>query len=676
MFKKNSIIFITILIITAFAVNVTAAQVPEFMGGEAERILNLDHVRIIPFTESGITDFNESPKLAEKVEEGVLPPVAERLPANPMVVEVEEEIGNYGGNITFTQFGPESLGISGHIMTEPPLLINRDFSNVETIPNFAKDWKYSDDGQTFTLYLREGVRWSDGEELTTEDLMFWYEDILLNEELTAAIPREYRPGGVVMEVEAIDDYTAEFTFDYPYYSFHQKMNSSSYSGLDLFVPSHYLQEFHIDYNDEANELAQDEGFDDWVVYFENRNSWEFSNPVPVGRPVLSAWMPVNVTPTGRVYERNPYYFKVDSEGNQLPYIDTKRTVYTPDAETRLMNILAGEIDYISSFLSFADYPTIVANEDTGNYDAWIGESMWGNEVNLTIQQQPIDDKDMWDVLGDVRFRQALSLAIDREEIKELVFMGQGEIRQNTYNPGLVENFKEEWATSYTEYDPGRAEELLDEMGIVDQNGDGWRQKTNGENLMIQLLTNSSRAMQVSVAEMAESFWEDIGIRVNMNSVEEGLFFGRMWGGEFHVATHNLLGYLPPNYRLMPQQHTYFGYYNWFLDYDPFEEKLMVDEIPEERADLAIEPPEEYIEWFTKGSLVDHVSPEERKETFEKIGDLIMEKLPIIGTVGMAGHVGISKRGLRNVRKVGDNPSVGATRNAFLEQSFWENPDDN
>ena len=662
--------FFSILLVIVLAAG-ALAQVPEFMGGEAERVLSLDHVRVIPFTESGITEFNESPMLAEKVEEGVLPPVAERLPANPMVVEVEEEIGNYGGNITFTQFGPEGLGVNGHVLTEPPLLLNRDFDNVETIPNFAKDWEYSDDGRTFTLYLREGVRWSDGEELTTEDLMFWYEDILLNRELTTAIPVDYRPGGEVMEVEAIDDYTAEFRFAYPYFAFHENMNSSWYSGLDFFPPSHYLKEFHIDYNDEADELAQEEGFDNWIQYFTNRNSWEFHDPKPIGRPVLAAWVPVDVTPTGRVYERNPYYFKVDPEGNQLPYIDTQRTVYTPDAETRLMNVLSGEIDYISSFLSFADYPTIVANEDTGNYDAWIGESLWGSRVTLSIQQQPLDDEEMWDILGDVRFRQALSLAIDRTEIKELVFMGQGEERQMTYHPGLIDNFKEEWAQSYAEYDPERAQELLDEMGVVDQNGDGWRQKPNGDDLLVQLLANSSRAVHVSVAEMAESYWQDIGVRINMTSVEEGLYFGEMWEGQTHIGTYFLTGDLPPSDQFLPVEPTHFSYGNWFIDYDPFEGELMVDEITGDRGEIAIEPPEDFIEWYTWGHMVDHVPPEERQELFEKIGDKVMEQLPTIGTVGRAGHVGVSKRGLRNVRRVGDNPNVGATRNAWLEQAFWD-----
>jgi len=676
-FKRNISFLIILMIMLVLTANISEARAPEFMGGEAERVLSLDHVRIIPFSESGITEFNESPMLQERVEEGELPPIAERLPDNPMVVEPEEEIGKYGGTITFTQFGPEGLGVNGHVLTEPPLLFNRDLNNIETIPNFAKDWEFSNDGHTFTLWLREGVRWSDGEELTTDDIMFWYEDILLNEELTAVVPSAYRPRGEVMEVKALDDYTVEFNFAAPYYMFHYQMNSYTYNGLEFFVPAHYLKQFHIDYNEDAQELAQEEGFDDWVQYFENRNSWDFWNPVPVGRPVLTAWMPVQVTPTGRIYERNPYYFKVDSEGNQLPYIDEQRTIYTPDAETRLMNVLAGEIDYISSFLSFADYPTIVANEDDGGYDAWIGESLWASRVTARIQQQPVDEEDMWDILGDERFRKALSVALDREEIKELVFMGQGQARQIAYHPGTVDVFKQEWAEAYAEYDPDRAREFLDDMGVVDQNGDGWRQKPDGENLLIRLLANSSRGISVTSAEMMKGFWEDVGIQVTMDTVEEGLFWSRLMEGETHVAVAPMAGDLPPIGPYSPGEPYYYSYANWLIDYDYFEEELMVDEIPEARADIAIEPPQHIKDWYRWAHMIHHVPPEERNELLTKIGDKLASELPSdIGIVGMAGHVGVSNKNLRNVRRVGDNPSIAATRNAYLEQSYFENPEDN
>ncbi|MFW5979174.1 MAG: ABC transporter substrate-binding protein [Halanaerobium sp.] len=667
--KITKVFLLTVLIIS---ISLTA------FAGDGEDAAKDSNSGIVLFEESGIEEFNESPMLEERVEAGDLPPVEERLPENPVVVEPEEEVGTYGGSMTFTQFGPEGLGVNGHVLVETPLLKNRDLDNLFSIPNFAEDWEYSEDGKTFTLHLREGVRWSDGEELTTDDVMFWYEDILLNKDITTSIPVAFRPGGEVMEVEAIDDYTVEFNFEEPYYNFHENMDSTWYAGLEFFPPSHYMKQFHIDYNEDADEIAEEEDFDSWIQYFNNRLSWEFFDPKPVGRPVLSAWVPVMVTSTGRIYERNPYYFKVDTEGNQLPYIDEQRTIYTPDAQARLSNVLSGEIDYISSFLGFSDYPTIKENEDDGDYDAWIGDSLWASRVTFSFQQQPIDDEDMWDILGDKRFRQALSLALDRSEIKELVFMGQGEERQLAYHPGTVpeEAFKEEWAEAFAEYDPEQAKELLDDMGVVDEDGDGWREKPNGDDLLVNLLANSSRGVAMSTAEMAEGFWKDIGVNINLDSVEEGLFFDEIWEGQTHIATTFMTGSVPPWDQYTPAEDTYNAYGNWLLDYDHFTDtRADEDEIPESRRELAVEPPEDIIEWYRAGHLMDHSTPEEQIEHLKFTGDKVAEELPSIGTVGMAGHVGVSKRGLKNIRKVGDNPSIGATRNAYIEQFFWENPEE-
>lgn len=667
--KLTKVFFLTVLIIS-FSLTVSA--------GLGEEAASNPVSGIVPFAESGISEFNEAPMLKERVEAGELPPVEERLPKEPVVVIPENEIGIYGGSMTFTQFGPEGLGVNGHVLVETPLLKNRDFDNLITIPNFAKDWEYSEDGRTFTLHLREGVRWSDGEELTTADLQFWYEDILLNDSLTTAVPIAFRPGGQIMELEIVDDYTAKFIFAIPNYNFHESMDATWYAGLEFFPPSHYMKQFHPDYNDGAEELAEEEGFDSWIQYFNNRLSWEFFDPKPVGRPVLSAWVPTQVTSTGRIYERNPYYFKVDTEGNQLPYIDEQRTIYTPDAQARLMNVLSGEIDYISSFLAFSDFPTLKSNEDDGNYDAWIGDSLWASRVTFSVQQQPINAEDMWDILGDVRFRQALSLALDRTEIKELVFMGQGQERQLTYHPGTVpeEAYNEEWATAFAEYDPDRARALLDEMGIVDQTGDGWRDKPNGDSLLLQLLANSSRGVAMSTAEMAEGFWNDIGINVNFDSVEEGLFFGEVWEGRTQIATTFMTGSLPPWDQYVPAEDTFSGYGNWFLDYDPYNGSRTAEEnIPEGRKEIAVEPPEDIIEWYENGHMMDHVTPENQISLLNYIGNKVSEELPSIGTVGMAGHVGVSKRGLMNVRRVGDNPSIGATRNAYVEQFYWDNPEE-
>ncbi|MGM0370157.1 MAG: ABC transporter substrate-binding protein [Bacillota bacterium] len=612
-------------------------------------------------------NLKQAAELKEKVDAGELPPLEQRLPKEPMVIEPEDKIGKYGGNIQLTQFGNNSLGIPGHVLSEAPMMFNRDFDNLETIGNFIKEWEFSNEGKHLTLNIREGVKWSDGEPLTADDFMFWFNDVMQNEEITPSVPGWLKPGGEIMEVEAADDYTLEFSFKVPYYGFIDWLNSYWYRGIDSFLPDHYLKKYHIKYNSDAPQLAEEEGFDTWVQLFDSYNSGGFTVPKPVGRPRLSAWIVKDVTSTGRIYERNPYYWKVDSEGNQLPYIDKIKTIITSDAETRKLKVLAGNVDYISSFLSLEDYPTLKSSEDSGGYDAWIGDSIWASRVTLAFQQNYLDDEVMSEILSNKKFRQALSIGIDREEINELVFLGQGEPRQLSYTPGTVSTFKDEWANSYADYNPEKAKEMLDEIGLVDDDGDGWRERPDGDTLLINLTANSSRAISVDTAELARDYWEDLGVKINLKTVEEGTLWQRVWNGKTQISTQFMTGAAPPWDQYNPRANTHFTWGNWLDYYDVFNEEI--GDIPEDAE--AEKPPEEIIKWFTWGEKLPHVSVEEKEELMNKIGDYVAENLPAIGTVGMTGHVGVSNKGLGNVRKVGDNPSVAATRNAYLEQFYWE-----
>ncbi|PRX20685.1 peptide/nickel transport system substrate-binding protein [Orenia metallireducens] len=611
--------------------------------------------------------YGEAPMLHAKVEAGELPPVDERLPEEPMVVDPEDEVGLYGGTLQLTQFNTDSLGIPGQLNSEAPLTHNKDLDHLETIGNFVKDWKFTDGGKKLTLYLRKGVKWSDGEPLTVHDFVFWFEDVMQNKEISPIFPAWLAPGGEPMKVSALDDYTLEFNFKIPYYGFIDWINGYWYRGMDFFIPAHYLKQYHVKYNPDVVEMAEKEGYGSWVQLFNEQNSAIFTDPKPVGRPRLSAWVVKEITTTGRVYERNPYYWKVDSEGNQLPYIDKIKTIITPDAETRKLKILSGNIDYASAFLSLKDYPTFKANEESGGYDAWIGKSIWANRVTLGVQHQYQDDPVMAKILANKKFRQALSIAINREEINELVFLGQGTPRQLAYTPGTVPVYKEEWAQSYAQYDPETAKQWLDEIGLKDNDGDGYRERPDGEILILNLTANSSRSVAVETSQLARDYWENIGIKVNLKTLEEGSLWQQLGNGKSQILTQFMTGSRPPWDQYNPAIQTHYEWGNWFNYYNPFDGT--VRDIPE-GAD-ATKPPQYAIDWYTWGQMIPHVNEEKQKELLTKIGDMVAEQVPSIGTVGMAGHVGISNKGLGNVRRVGDNPSVAATKNAYVEQFYWK-----
>ena len=267
--------------------------------------------------------------LADRVAAGELPPVAERLPVNPAVVAPFSEVGTYGGNLRVGFVGTSPgwgglLYISGwdHLTQWAP-----DFSGI--VPNIAESWEISEDASEYTIHLREGIKWSDGEPFGADDIAFYINDILLNPELSpAGIGADWLPqlDDDQFEFEQVDENTVIFRFAHPNGSF--LLNLATWAGREIaFFPKHYLTQFHADYNPDGIDalIAAEEGVSDWVGLFNKRSNRDdhtayLNYPE---RPTLFPWIVTTPLGTGTQISlaRNPYYWKVDSEGNQLPYID-------------------------------------------------------------------------------------------------------------------------------------------------------------------------------------------------------------------------------------------------------------------------------------------------------------------------------------------------------------------
>jgi len=464
-----------------------------------------------------IEKFSEAPMLKVKVAAGELPPVEERLPEDIAVIEPLEEIGQYEGTVystssvldVATEFFLLNGGSGITVLHLAP-----DCTTI--IPNIAKGWDMAEDGKSLVLYLRKGMKWSDGAPFTADDIMFWYEDIILNDELTPVKPERWSPGGVLMKLEKIDDYAVRMVFDAPFPSV--LLVLASLWNMYITPPKHYLTQFHIDYNPKANELAEENGFDNWFEYFLERNYVVECVSYNPDLPVITPFKVTERTSEYWVMERNPYYWKVDTEGNQLPYIDRHYGKLLSSQEVYEGAIIAGEVDWALVSTSLQNYVLYYENAEKGNYRILPWKMGFSSILNYCPNQNHKDPV-LREIFQDVRFRRALSLAINREDMNESIFFGLGKAIQFTALPAS-DYYEESFARSYADYNPDGANRLLDEMGLKWDRKHEYRLRSDGKALQFTLHYNPGRAWGMAgiINELVRDYWKDIGVGLTTKEV--------------------------------------------------------------------------------------------------------------------------------------------------------------
>lgn len=475
--------------------------------------------------------YNEAPSLRELVDAGELPPVDERLPVNPLVVPVAEEIGQYGGDWRRVWLGPsDGYGI-WRLRHEK--LLNWAVDSSGVIPNIAESWEINDDATEFTIHLREGIRWSDGEPFTADDIMFWYEDVQLNEELTPVKHTRFTLGDVFAELEKIDDYTVKISFPQSYGLFELQLASE----VEPYYPKHYMQQFHPDYADpdELQAMVEEEGYEAWYELFEAKGGYSsrawLNNPE---LPVLSAWKAVtDPTDTLFVMERNPYYWKVDEAGNQLPYIDTMTHELVQDAELVTLKAVAGDIDMQWRHMKISDMPLYMESRESGDYRVlqWSGTA--GTSYALQFNQNWDGEEQLASLIKSADFRRAISVAINREQMNELVWLGTGVPRQRTLLPES-RGFQQEWEDNYAQYDPDLANQMFDDLGLTERDGNGFRLLPDGSPLT---LTVYQFAQDTSASELVKQYLADVGINMVIELQERSVHYEKLGTNEISVEAY-------------------------------------------------------------------------------------------------------------------------------------------
>ena len=418
---------------------------------------------------------HEAPELMALVSAGKLPPLAQRLPEKPLVVPCYEQPGYYGGTWKMMVDNPD-LGMYKMIAGYAPMMRwKSDCSGLE--PGTAESWEYNSEGTQLTVHLRKGVRWSDGVEFTSEDYAYWAQLTLEKNQLLTR-PVWSLTQGKDMIVETPDKYTIVMKFAGPNWFVPLNMATGYWNSDDYNMPKHYLQQFDPHINPR---------YKDYTV-FDKKNSSHF-NPE---RPTVWPWKLKEIAEGGFkvVFQRNPYYYMVDTLGRQLPYIDSVICSYVPDAQVRVLKLLSGEIDAQFRLVDLQDYGLYMDGRKRGGYRVIKWDEATGGESSFLVNWS-VPDPVLRDLLRTFKFRAALSLAIDRNKCNDVAWRGlaipqQATISRESWHFQTPEGKRtfDAWAKSYADYDIRRANRLLDEIGLTKRDSDGYRLRQDGQRLSI------------------------------------------------------------------------------------------------------------------------------------------------------------------------------------------------
>ena len=487
--------------------------------------------------------YSEAPMLADLVKAGSLPAIDKRLPEDVFVVGpgtylTKEALpdwqpGVYGGTLrsahSVANWSPDLF-----VAMNEPFLMAPKIGDQNIVCNICKEYKVSDDNKVFTFTLRKGLKWSDGEPVTTEDVRFTWEDIKNNEKLAPSGPDNqwrtgFSPSGNPAKLEILDDYSFKVTFDGPYGSFLRALTIEGWVGYTQVVnPSHYLKKYHIKYTSlDALKPELDKlnltGGEWWQVFSSKRcQNWDMTNPRCADYPGLYAWVnKASGDPSLMTFERNPYYFKVDTKGQQLPYIDKMTSVQVNDVEAVNMKILAGDVDFMRESTALVKVPEYTAAEAKAGFSVHLME-MHVDSTGLRLNET-FNDANWKKVAQDVRFRQAISLSINRKELIDTIYY--------TYAALPLKTVGEEFST----YDVAKANKILDDMGLTKKDADGFRQYEDGKTIEI-LLEHGAHAPDIApVSELVAAYLKAIGIKVTVKQIDPSLW-GTKWAANEIQAT--------------------------------------------------------------------------------------------------------------------------------------------
>lgn len=483
---------------------------------------------------SGGTDLMEAPQLTEMVEAGEIPPLEERLPANPLVVDYVEGPGVYGGTWNAVSL-PNNTGVLQRY-TGYTYLVRWNPDYTEVVPDVAEEYEINLEGTEARFKLREGIKWSDGEPFTADDVLFAANDVLYHPEVNPGLDSAIgAPGSVVATAE--DDYVVHFKMDPARGLYLRELAGPKNRQLTI-MPRHYLEQFHADYNEDIDELVEQEGAEDWVQLFTLKGGWESSERLnAVDCPVITPWK-VTEAPgaagTSLGLSRNPYFWKVDPDGRQLPYIDNIEFSFIDEPEVMVTAAANGEVDmYAHTFNIPSNKPVLAESRESGGYDFFDLVSTTMNNTIFSLNQTSSNPV-LREAFQKKDFRIGISHAINRQEIIDVVFQRQGEPWQAAPRED-TEYYDEEFAKQFTEFDLELAVQHLESAGYGDVDGNGNRLWPDGSTMAFMVMVSDFRPEWLDVAQLLVGHLAEVGITLQIDNMDRSLFNERIGANEHDAS---------------------------------------------------------------------------------------------------------------------------------------------
>jgi len=622
-----------------------------------------------PVVSTPAQTYHEAPMLAKLVQQGKLPPVDQRLPTNPCVIPVLHQTGKYD-NVMNRAFS----GVSDR--WGPTKMIDHALvwydSNLNLTPRLCESWEVNADASEWTFHLRAGTRWSDGVELTSADFVWWYENVLTDTRIYATPSYTWTAGGEVMTLEAPDAHTIKMGFKQSNVLFIWNLART----LELLCPSHYMQQYHIDFASDSDALeaeAAAAGYASWVEYYQdNRNMWHL-NP---DRPMLSPWLAKNTLDQNLfVMERNPYYYGVDADDNQLPYVDAvTHNLFTTNAEF-IAWVQSGAIDFQARHANIAYYNDYKAYEAPGGYQVVLGVSSGhvAIQLNMTAPLEPdtLITTRRRDFFQDVRVRKALSLAVDRAYLNTQFYNGLATPRQ--YSPlSTSPQYYPTLSNAYIAYDVTQANALLDDAGYTTKDGEGYRLWKDGSgervSFTIEGTAETTSADGQAVLQVIQ-YYAAVGVEATYQYVDRATYTehyqnnqieAAWWGGDRTVLP--IVSGAIIFRGIQPDRPWAVAWGMWHND---------------PTNPIAEEPPAgHWIRdiWSKWDQITVEPSETQRNALFREILDIWAQQLPMIGYLGEIPQPVIMKNGLHNYDAgYPYDDTTGDEQLLNPETYYWDSP---